>query len=99
MSNDVNPLSLLATAPAAMQKSSKGGGTWFEAMAQAWGQALDNQANVIQQDSDAISGGNDTPGALTELTAQSLKMTFLANSSHSSISAVGSALETLARKQ
>ena len=98
MSNYVNPLSMAATVPMTQQKPAKGG-TWFEAMAQAWGDALDNQANTIQQQSDAISGGNDTPAAITELTAQSLKMGFLSSSSHTSISTVGEALKTMAQKQ
>jgi hypothetical protein len=93
----VNPLSLVAAAPMTNQKNSSG--TWFEAMAQAWGQTLDAQADRIQQQSDVVSNGNDTPGAITELTAQSLKMSFLSNSSHTSISSVGQALETMARKQ
>lgn len=96
----VNQLSVIAATPLTTQsKDSKGSGTWFEAMANAWGQALDKQANVIEQQSDAISGGDDTPAAITELSAQSLKMSFLASSSHSSISSVGQALETMARKQ
>jgi hypothetical protein len=97
MSNYVNPLGLVAAAPMSQQKNASG--TWFEAMAQAWGQTLDNQADRIQQQSDAVGAGNDTPAAITQLTAQSLKMSFLSNSSHSAISAVGQALETLARKQ
>jgi hypothetical protein len=99
MSNYVNPLAQIAAAPMTQQKDAKKGGTWFEAMAQAWGQALDKQADIIQQQSDVISGGNDTPAAITELSAQSLKMGFLSNSSHSSISSVGDALNTMARKQ
>ncbi len=99
MSNSVNPMSLIAATPMTQQKRGHGGGTWFEAMAQAWGQALDKQANAIQQQSEAISGGDDTPAAVTELTTQSLKMSFLSSSSHTSISSVGAALETMARKQ
>ncbi|MEP7280394.1 MAG: hypothetical protein ABI696_00335 [Rubrivivax sp.] len=96
----VNPISLVAATPMTSQKSAQGSGTaWFEAMAQAWGQALDNQAGLIQQKSDAIAGGDDTPSAVTELTTESLRMSFLANSSHTSISTVGQALETMARKQ
>jgi len=98
----VNPLSLVAAPPMTTNKNSNtsGNGTaWFEAMAQAWGQALDNQAGLIQQKSDAIAGGNDTPSAVTELTTESLRMSFLSNSSHTSISTVGQALETMARKQ
>lgn len=95
--NYVNPLSVLATAPSSSTK--KSGGTWFEAMAEAWGQTLDNQADRIQQQSDKVSGGDDKPAAITELTAQTLKMSFLSNSSHTAISSVGQALETMARKQ
>jgi len=98
MSNYVNPLSIAAATPLMQQKTSKPS-TWFEAMAQAWGDALDNQAATIQQQSDGISGGNDTPAAITELTAQSLKMGFLSTSSHTSISTVGEALKTMAQKQ
>jgi len=103
MSNYVNPsqLSQIAAAPMTTQKSANSSGSsWFEAMAQAWGQALDNQASVIQQKSDAITnGGTDNPSAITDLTTQSLKMSFLSNSSHTSISTVGEALATMARKQ
>jgi hypothetical protein len=96
----VNPISLVAATPMTSNKSSNPSGTaWFEAMAQAWGQALDNQAGLIQQKSDAIAGGNDTPSAVTELTTEALRMSFLSNSSHTSISTVGQALETMARKQ
>jgi len=91
-------LSTLAAAPSTGQNPSGKGNTWFEALANAWGQALDQQANTIQQDSNDISGGNDTPSAITTLTAESLKMSFLANSSQNSISAVGQGLETMARK-
>lgn len=98
MSNYTPPLSLIAAAPSMNAKPAKSG-TWFEAMAQAWGQALDKQANTIQQKSDELAGGNDTPSAITELSAESMRMGFLSNSSHTSISSVGSALETMARKQ
>jgi hypothetical protein len=43
-------------------------------MARAWGDALDKQANRITEQSDRVSAGDDTPGAITELSAQSLKM-------------------------
>jgi hypothetical protein len=99
MSNYVNPLSMIAAVPMTQQKPAKPS-TWFEAMAQAWGQALDNQANTIQQLSDQVSaGGSDSPATITELTAQSLRMGFLSTSSHTSISTVGEALKTMAQKQ
>jgi hypothetical protein len=104
MSNTTNPLTQLALAPITQSKpagssSSGGNSSFFEAMARAWGDALDKQANRITEQSDRVSAGDDTPGAITELSAQSLKMGFLSNSAHSATSSVSSALETIARKQ
>ena len=95
-----NALTQLALAPTTtqMQGSASKNGTWFEAMARAWGEALDKQAATIQEQSEALGTGIDTPAAITELSAQSLKMGFLSNSSHTSISSVGEALSTMARK-
>lgn len=75
------------------------GGSWFEAMADAWGKALDHQAEAIEAKSAEISDNGDKPADVTELTAMSLKMSFMASSSHTALSSVGSALETMARKQ
>ena len=97
MSNYTNPLSLVAAAPMSQQKNASS--TWFEAMAQAWGQTLDAQADRIQAQSDVVNNGDDSPSAITQLSALSLKMSFLPNSSQTSISSVGQALETMARKQ
>jgi hypothetical protein len=74
--------------------------SWFEAMAEAWGQALDRQAQRIEDMSTEVGDqGKETPSAITKLTAESLKMSFLSNSSHTAISSLGTSLETMARKQ
>jgi hypothetical protein len=73
-------------------------GSWFEAMAQAWGDTLDRQAMQIEDLSARISGGDDRPATITELSAQSLRMGFLSTSSHTGLSTVGEALRTLAQK-
>jgi hypothetical protein len=74
--------------------------SWFEAMADAWGQALDRQAQRIETMSTEIGDeGVETPSAITKLTAETLKMSFLSNSSHTAISSMGTSLETMARKQ
>ncbi len=100
MSNSINSLNLLAASPAAGGKNnSTNGSSWYEAMAEAWGQSLDAQASRIEDQSRAIGNGVDNPSAITQLTAESLKMSFMANSSQTSLSSVGSALETMARKQ
>jgi hypothetical protein len=94
-------LSALQTTPLTGDRSSrgKGSGTWFESLAASWGQTLDNQAARIEQMSDQVgAGGTDNPSQITKLTAESLRMSFMANSSSSSIDSVGKALETMARK-
>ena len=73
---------------------------WFEAFAASWGSALDNQAAKIEAQAGVISGedGNDSPSEITKLTAESMRMSFMAQSSHTSLDSVSKALETMARK-
>jgi hypothetical protein len=73
--------------------------SWFEAMARAWGEALDQQAGTITSISDSLNQGVDTPSQVTLLTAESMKMQFLSNSAATSNNSVGQALETLGKKQ
>lgn len=74
--------------------------SWFEVFAEAWGTALDKQAARIVDVSDQISKQSfDSPAVYTELTAESLRMGFISQSSHTSMTSVATALETLARKQ
>jgi hypothetical protein len=74
--------------------------SWYEAMAKAWGNVLDQQAGEITALSDQIgNGGQDQPSTVTLLTAASLKMQFLATNSSTSNNSVGQALDSLARKQ
>ncbi|MBI1682724.1 hypothetical protein I4Q42_03485 [Caulobacter hibisci] len=74
-------------------------GTWFEAMAHAWGQVLDSQAVKITELAEQIGpGGEDKPSVMAMLTAESLRMNFMANSESTSVDSVGRALETMARK-
>lgn len=101
MSTTINTaMGNLAATPMTGNKMVRGGGegTWFEALSQAWGQTLDNQAANIEQMSAGIGEGGDNPSQITKLTAESMKMSFLANSSSTSIDSVGKALETMARK-
>lgn len=94
-------LGIMAATPMTGNRMAKGSGpgTWFEALADAWGQTLDQQASRIEQMSNAVGeGGNDNPSQITKLTAESMRMSFMANSSSSSIDSVGKALETMARK-
>ncbi|MBL4866599.1 MAG: hypothetical protein JKY67_09520 [Pseudomonadales bacterium] len=72
---------------------------WYEAMATAWGETLNNQADIITDLSDQIGNqGQDDPKTMTLLTAQSMRMGFIASNASTSTSSVGKALEALARK-
>lgn len=80
--------------------SSSGGVSWFEALAEAWGSALNAEALTISGLSRQLTvSGADTPSVETQLTAESQRMDFLSNSEASSINAVGDALQAVARKQ
>lgn len=101
MNNDINT-SIALTANATSTNTNRKGRSdesWFEAMASAWGTALDAQAARIQEQSEEVAAGFESPAQITALTAESLRMGFISNSSHTSLTSVGSALETLARKQ
>lgn len=100
MSNEINGnLNMIAASPLTSSRpKGSGSGQWFEALSQAWGQTLDQQATKIEAMSDQIGNGTDNPSQITKLTAESMRMSFLANSSSSSIDSVGKALETMARK-
>jgi homoserine acetyltransferase len=98
MNNVDNGLSNLAAVPST--GANRRSNNWFEAFAGAWGRALDQQAEVIVQRSEALGGaeGADRPSDITILTAESMRMSFMAQSSHTSLDSVSKALETMARK-
>lgn len=73
--------------------------SWFEAMAGAWGKALDQQAATLANMSEQLTSGGDQPSAIVQLSAESMRMQFMSNSASNSNNSVGQALETLGRKQ
>ena len=81
------------------QVDEKESSSWFEAMAGAWGKALDQQAATIAGMSEHLSAGGDTPSTMVKLSAESMRMQFMSNSAATSNNSVGQALETLGRKQ
>ncbi len=98
MTQPIAPVGSMATTMSASQLNVKRTTNWFESFADAWGRALDNQADNITQQADQVTDGGDKPSDITKLTAESLRMSFMANSSHTSIDSVAKALETMARK-
>lgn len=95
--NNINALQqLIQTNTVGQPRTSSG--NFFEALASAWGKALDKQADIIQEKSEALNQeGNDTPGAVTTLTAEAARLSFLANSSSNSLQNAGEALKTVAK--
>lgn len=79
--------------------SSGDSNSWFKAMAQAWGNTLDAQANKITQLSDAIGTGGDQPSNMVQLTAESLAMGFKSQNAATSINSVAEGLKAVARKE
>jgi hypothetical protein len=74
--------------------------SWYEAMAKAWGQALNNQAQVITDLSSQLTdNGQDQPSTVTQLTAESLKFSFMATSASTATTSTGQGLDSLGRKQ
>ena len=94
--------SQLAAAPATAEtkKEREKSQTWFQAFASAWGRSMDDKANAMIESAEGISSGqNDRPSDIAKLTAQSLQFSFLSQAQNTSITSVGEALKTSARKQ
>ena len=100
MSNSINPLAMMATTGLSSSQSRGGkGASWYEVMADAWGKTLDAKASEIEAAGDAMADGNDNPAHITHMTMLAQQMGFMSNSAHTSLQSVGTALETMARKQ
>lgn len=95
---DVMALGASPSVGAGGKSAGKGSGSWFEAVASAWGQTLDNEAQKITTMSDGIGQGNEQPSQIAELSAESMRMNFMSNSENTSVSSIGQSLETMARK-
>jgi hypothetical protein len=96
-STPVNPLTQLALSSLPQTRTTSG--TFFAALAEAWKNALDKQALVIQEKSAELNQeGNDTPGAITQLSAEAGRFTFMASSSHTSLSSAVEGLKAVAQK-
>lgn len=96
-----NQLGAMAAAPLTSANNNRRDtpASWFEALANSWGATLDTQAARIEAQADVVGiGGSDRPSDIAQLTAHSLRLSFLSQSSSSSIDSVGKALETMARK-
>ena len=96
------PINQLAAAPAQgeTQRQRERSQTWFQAFASAWGNSMDQKADDMIATANGIKDGvADKPSDIAQLTAQSLQFSYLSQAQNTSMSSVGKALETMARKQ
>jgi hypothetical protein len=101
LSSSLTSLSLAGNSGVGGSSSPSGSQTtsWYEALAQAWGQSLNNEAQTITTLSNQVSNsGQDQPSQITQLTAESMRFSFLASDANTSTTSVGEALQTLGRK-
>lgn len=73
--------------------------SWFEAMASAWGEALNRQADKVVERTNNLDSNGDQPSDLALLSAETFRFQYISNASHTSLVSTGTALDTLARKQ
>jgi len=105
-------LSMLAAVPATTNTTNSTNATttpsgsnstpegFFQTLAAVWATALNNQANVMEQDAQAMNTSADnSPGSIVTMTSDSLMFSFLSQSASTSDNSAGDALNTLARKQ
>lgn len=71
--------------------------SWFEAMARAWGEGLDQQAGEVTQLSQEMRT-SDSVGKTVELQAQVQRLSFLSESASNSVKSAAQAMTSLARK-
>jgi len=81
------------------EKANNRSSSWFEAMAGAWGEALNRQAEKVIDRTNNLSDAGDQPSDVALLSAETFRFQYLSNASHTSLVSTGTALDTLARKQ
>jgi hypothetical protein len=80
-------------------KAASSVGSWYANVANAWGAALDRQANKAAALADQMNAGNDGPGVALQVSAASHQLAFLSTAAATASNSIGQALETLGRKQ
>ena len=80
--------------------SAKGDVTsWYSKVAQAWGAALDRQAQKTVDLSKEMNAPDATPGTAMLVSAAAHQLTFLSTAASNVSNSIGEALQTLGRRQ
>jgi hypothetical protein len=73
--------------------------SWYSQVAQAWGAALDRQAQKTVQLSKEMNAPDATPGTAMLVSAAAHQLTFLSTAASNVTNSIGEALQTLGRRQ
>jgi hypothetical protein len=73
--------------------------SWYGKVAQAWGAALDRQADKTVALAQQLNAGDDSPGTALQVSAAAHQLAFLSTAASTASTSIGQALETLGRKQ
>lgn len=76
-----------------------GSSSWYSQLANAWGSALDRQADKTAALAQQLADGNDEPAAALQVAASAHQLAFIAQAASTASNSIGQALETLGRKQ
>ena len=76
-----------------------GSSSWYASLANAWGSALDRQADKTAALAQQLANGDDEPAAALQVAAAAHQLSFIAQAAATASNSIGQALETLGRKQ
>lgn len=73
--------------------------SWYSQLANAWGAALDRQADKTAALAQRLTDGYDEPAAALQVSAAAHQLAFISTAASTASNSIGQALETLGRKQ
>ena len=98
----INGAAPLFVTPQTVNKSSgkgQGAATWYEALAQAWGQVLDNKAGeLVASSNDIGNNGLNNPSAILKASALAQEFSFLSSQSATATNSIADGLQAVAKR-
>ena len=99
----INGAAPLFVTPQSVNKSSgrysSGGATWYEALAQAWGQVLDNKAGeLVASSNDIGNNGVNNPSAILKASALAQEFNFLSSQAATATNSIADGLQSVAKR-
>ena len=79
--------------------ASRTNASWYAQLANAWGAALDRQADKTAALAQQLADGKDEPAAALQVSAAAHQLAFISTAAATASNSIGQALESLGRKQ